>query len=434
MQPFTSAFGIVARRYGGLKGFYSAPFLRSNTLLFSRSFLRHFALISTPSAAAMSTVSPPDVTIASINPKHLQEDLNANSDFFPFDEILYCNSGNPHSLGQPPVTFFREVLALCSHPSILNRDETHVLFSFTEVAVRSKQILSQWMRVWWRQMMLLFLKQFEDAMARAGEILDLFPARATGAYSNGQGTEGLCEAIASGIASRDGFPCNVDDILLTDGASSAVRMMMQLLIMSEKDGIMCPFPLCPLYSASIALQGGFLVPYYLDETSGWSIDIPELRKQLEDAQSQGITVKALVVINPGNPTGQVLTEENQRRIVEFCKEKSLVILADEVYQDNIYAEDKKFNSFKKISRSMGYCGKDLSLVSFHSVLKGFYGECGKRGGFMEITGFSADAIAQCRKLAIVNYCCPNISGQILASLIMNPPKSGDKSYESFFVE
>jgi alanine transaminase len=209
--------------------------------------------------------------------------------------------------------------------------------------------------------------------------------------------------------------------------------MMQLLIASEKDGILCPIPQYPLYSASIALHGGTLVPYYLDEATGWGLEISELKKQLEAAKSKGITVRALVVINPGNPTGQVLAEENQRSIVEFCKREGLVLLADEVYQENVYVPEKTFHSFKKISRSMGYGEKDISLVSFQSVSKGYHGECGKRGGYMEVTGFNPDVREQMYKVASVNL-CSNISGQILASLVMSPPKVGDESYESYCAE
>ncbi|PPD80778.1 hypothetical protein GOBAR_DD22290 [Gossypium barbadense] len=72
------------------------------------------------------------------------------------------------------------------------------------------------------------------------------------------------------------------------------------------------------------------VPYYLDEATGWGLEVSELKKLLQEAKSNGITVRALVVINPGNPTGQVLAEENQKAIVEFCKEEGLVLLADEV--------------------------------------------------------------------------------------------------------
>ncbi|KAJ3673202.1 hypothetical protein LUZ60_006576 [Juncus effusus] len=392
--------------------------ISSSLLSNSRSPLLS-SYFTTEAASAMASKPNPPVTVDSINPKvlkceyavrgeivthaqRLQQELQTHPGSHLFDEILYCNIGNPQSLGQQPVTFFREVLALCDHPALLDKSETAALFS-------------------------------SDSIERAWQILDVIPGRATGAYSHSQGVKGLRDAIAAGIESRDGFPCNPDDIFLTDGASPAVHMMMQLLITSEKDGIFCPIPQYPLYSASIALHGGSLVPYYLDESTGWGLEVSELKKQLESARSKGINVRALVVINPGNPTGQVLGEENQRQIVEFCKNEGLVLLADEVYQENIYVEDKKFNSFKKIARSMGYGDADLPVVSFQSVSKGYYGECGKRGGYMEITGFSADVREQIYKVASVNL-CSNISGQILASLVMNPPKVGDESYESFMAE
>uniref|UniRef100_A0A452XY43 Aminotransferase class I/classII large domain-containing protein n=1 Tax=Aegilops tauschii subsp. strangulata TaxID=200361 RepID=A0A452XY43_AEGTS len=165
------------------------------------------------------------------------------------------------------------VLALCDHPDLLKKEEIKTLFS-------------------------------ADSISRAKQILALIPGRATGAYSHSQGIKGLRDAIASGIASRDGFPANADDIFLTDGASPGVHLMMQLLIRNEKDGILVPIPQYPLYSASIALHGGSLVPYYLNESTGWGLEISDVKKQLEDARSRGIDVRALVVINPGNPTGQ----------------------------------------------------------------------------------------------------------------------------------
>jgi alanine transaminase len=93
----------------------------------------------------------------------------------------------------------------------------------------------------------------------------------------------------------------------------------------------------------------------------------------------------------------------------------------QVYQENVYEEGKKFHSFKKVARSMGYGDKDISLISFQSVSKGYYGECGRRGGYMEVTGVSQDVKEQLYKVASVNL-CSNISGQILMSLVMNPPK------------
>ncbi|KAL5579674.1 hypothetical protein UlMin_012116 [Ulmus minor] len=389
----------------------------SSSASLSSSQSRFLSSTSMADSSTSSHVSP--VTLQTINPKvlkceyavrgeivsiaqSLQQELQEKPGSLPFDEILYCNIGNPQSLGQQPITFFREVLALCDHPAILDKSETQGLFS-------------------------------ADAIERAWQILDQIPGRATGAYSHSQGIKGLRDTIAAGIEARDGYPANPNDIFLTDGASPAVHMMMQLLIRSEEDGILCPIPQYPLYSASIALHGGTLVPYYLDEATGWGLETSELKKQLDAAKSKGISVRALVVINPGNPTGQVLAEENQRQIVEFCKQEGLVLLADEVYQENVYVPDKQFHSFKKVSRSMGYGEDDIALVSFQSVSKGYYGECGKRGGYMEVTGFSSEIREQIYKVASVNL-CSNISGQILASLVMSPPKVGDESYESYDAE
>ncbi|KAB1993989.1 hypothetical protein ES319_D13G069100v1, partial [Gossypium barbadense] len=293
----------------------------------------------------------------------LQQEIQAKPKAYPFQEILYCNIGNPQSLGQKSITFFREVLALCDHPAILAKSETQALFSV-------------------------------DSIERARKILDQIPGRATGAYSHSQGIKGLRDTIAAAIEAHDGFPADPNDIFMTDGASPA------LLIRSEKDGILCPIPQYPLYSASIALHGGTL-----------GLEVSELKKQLQEAKSNGITVRALIVINPGNPTGQVLAEENQKAIVEFCKEEGLVLLADEVYQENVYVPEKKFHSFKKVARSMGYGEKDIHLVSFQSVSK----------GYMEVTGFGADVREHIYKLASVNL-CSNITGQILASIVMSPPK------------
>ncbi|KAH9713885.1 Alanine aminotransferase 2 [Citrus sinensis] len=389
---------VIGRGRNFLNRSHQQNLLSSSSSHCQSRFLSSTSVIDSPSSSSMAPTSSPAITVDSLNPKVLKCEYAVRGEIVSIAQILYCNIGNPQSLGQQPITFFREVLALCDHPSILDRSETQGLFS-------------------------------ADSIERAWQILDQIPGRATGAYSHSQGIKGLRDTIAAGIEARDGFPADPNDIFLTDGASPAVHMMMQLLIRSENDGILCPIPQYPLYSASIALHGGTLVPYYLDEATGWGLETSEVKKQLEAAKAKGITVRALVVINPGNPTGQVLAEENQRAIVEFCKKEGLVLLADEVYQENVYVPEKKFHSFKKVSRSMGYGEKDISLVSFQSVSKGYYGECGKRGGYMEVTGFSAEVREQIYKVASVNL-CSNISGQILASLVMSPPKTLEDAFNS----
>ncbi|CAM0951484.1 unnamed protein product [Alopecurus aequalis] len=334
--------------------------------------------------------------------ERLQEELNKNPGSRPFQEIIYCNLGNPQALGQRPISFFREVLSLCDNPTLLKRDEARMLFS-------------------------------PCAINRARKIVDAMPGRDSGPYTPCQGIKILRESVADGIAGRDGYPSRSEHIFLTDGASSAVNLSMQILIRSEEDAILCPLPEYPLYSASIMLHGGTMVPYNLSENGDWGLEIFEVKRCLEEARISGLTVRAMVVINPGNPTGQVLTVTNQEEIVEFCRKEGLVILADEVYQDNVYVEDRKFNSFKKVARSLGYNENDISIVSYHSVSMGYYGECGRRGGYMEICGFGEDVMGEIRKVASLTL-CPNIGGQILTSLMMDTPKIGDDCFDRFMAE
>jgi len=123
------------------------------------------------------------------------------------------------------------------------------------------------------------------------------------------------------------------------------------------------------YSALIAKLAGRQVGYYLDESNNWAADEAELNKRLEEAQQHGLDVKALALINPGNPTGQVYTREELATICKFCAENGIVLLADEVYQRNVYAKDKEFFSTKKIALETPGC-ENLQLVSFHSTSKG----------------------------------------------------------------
>jgi alanine transaminase len=88
-------------------------------------------------------------------------------------------------------------------------------------------------------------------------------------------------------------------------------------------------------------RDGVAVPYYLDEANEWGMSVESLQQALDSARAEGTAVKALVVINPGNPTGQLLTYENMAGILEFCAKESIVLFADEVYQTNNYVSTLK---------------------------------------------------------------------------------------------
>ena len=122
-------------------------------------------------------------------------------------------------------------------------------------------------------------------------------------------------------------------------------------------------------------------------------------------------MRALVLINPGNPTGQVLSPEAVQDVCKFCKKHGLVLLADEVYQENVYHPTKTFTSAKKAAFDAGVLG-EFELVSFHSTSKGIWGECGRRGGYMELQGFDADVAAQIYKLASSGL-CSGLPGQVM---------------------
>ena len=186
-----------------------------------------------------------------------------------------------------------------------------------------------------------------------------------------------------------------------------------------------------MYSATLSLINATPVQYYLNEDQDWGLSVDGLKKSVDEARAKGVDVRALAIINPGNPTGQCLTEENIREIIDFAQKEKLVLLADEVYQTNIYKPDQRpFHSFKKVLRSMGDDYNNVELFSFHSTSKGMIGECGRRGGYLECVNIDDDVLAQLYKVASISL-CPNVHGQIMTDLMTNPPVEGDASFEQY---
>ena len=312
-------------------------------------------------------------------------------------EIIYCNIGNPQSLGQKALTWNRQILALCEYPALM--DLAPGAFP-------------------------------ADAIETAKAIL-AGTKHGLGAYSESRGVRFIREAVAEFILERDHIGVDPDAIFLTDGASKGVQTILRLLLSGPRDGIMVPIPQYPLYSASITLYEGRMVPYYLDEANGWKLSRTMLEASLAQAQGEGTHVKAICVINPGNPTGAVLDEGNIAMIIDFAKAHGLSILADEVYQENIYLPGDEFVSFAKVLHQSE--AKDVSLFSFHSCSKGFLGECGVRGGYFEYRNVPEDVAAQILKLQSVSLCA-NLAGQTATYAMVRPPKPGMPSYTQYAAE
>lgn len=166
-----------------------------------------------------------------------------------------------------------------------------------------------------------------------------------------------------------------------------------------------------------------------DEENEWKLSIDELQSALEREKGNCIP-KAIVVINPGNPTGSVLTEENIREIIKFAKKHDLMIIADEVYQHNIWKEGAKFHSFKRVMHDLGI---KIELASMMSSSKGYMGECGLRGGYCEFINLDPSVKTMFLKMLSARL-CSSILGQISMDCVVAPPKPGDESYEVFVKE
>ena len=126
-----------------------------------------------------------------------------------------------------------------------------------------------------------------------------------------------------------------------------------------------------------------------------------------------------------------MDRDNVAMVIKFAKANNLSILADEVYQDNIYLEGDTFTSFAKVMVELGE--KDVSLFSFHSCSKGYFGECGQRGGYMEVRNVPANVMSEILKLQSVSL-CSNLTGQMATYCLVRPPKVGEPSYELFAKE
>lgn len=313
-------------------------------------------------------------------------------------EIIYCNIGNPQALKQKPLTYLRQVLSICEYPELLAKVGANVFP--TDVVELSKHVIAE-------------------------------TKNGLGAYSDSKGYAFVRKAIAEFIQDRDGIEADPEAIYITDGASKGVQTALRLLIADDQDGIMIPIPQYPLYSATIRLLSGTQIGYYLDEANHWQLSEAMLEESFLKAQKDGTRVRAIVIINPGNPTGSALDEANIRMIVNFAQRRRLSILADEVYQENIYQAGKRFISFASVMNSMGV--EDVALFSFHSCSKGFLGECGLRGGYFEIRNVPKDVAEQITKLQSINL-CSNTTGQIATYLMVKPPKESAPSHARYVEE
>jgi len=328
----------------------------------------------------------------------IKKELADGTGNYPFKEITPVNIGNPQILGQPPLTFHRQVLSILLYPELMKCD----MFP-------------------------------EGVKKRAQYYLDRIAGN-IGAYAPAPGYPFVRENIAKFLEKRDGVPSHADHIQMIDGSADGVIDIISAHISDHQTGIMIPIPQYPLYSGSITYLGGTEVPYYLEEESGWQVSIQHLEEVYKEATEKGVKVKAIVVINPGNPTGQILNEETMKEFIKFAYDRGLSLLADEVYQDNVWT--KKWTSFRKVVASMDSPYNKLPVYSINSCSKGYYGECGLRGGYIEFFNVDPDVEAQIKKITTLSLSV-NTIGQITMDMIARPPteeENGKEVTEQYYRE
>ena len=190
----------------------------------------------------------------------------------------------------------------------------------------------------------------------------------------------------------------VDDVYLGNGASELISMSMNALL-DAGDEVLIPSPDYPLYTAVVSLSGGTPVHYHCDEGSGWMPDLDDIRKKVTP------NTKAIIVINPNNPTGALYPLEILEGIVEIARQHQLIVFADEIYDKTLYDGETH--------TSIASLADDVLFLTFNGLSKN-YRSCGYRAGWMVVSGNkkpAKDYIEGLNMLASMRLCA-NTPGQL----------------------
>ena len=176
-------------------------------------------------------------------------------------------------------------------------------------------------------------------------------------YSDSKGIQAARRAVFTRYELVEGFPrFDVEDVYLGNGVSELITMTLQALL-DNGDQVLIPAPDYPLWTASTSLAGGTPVHYLCDETQGWAPDIADLEAKITDR------TKALVVINPNNPTGAVYRRDVLTQMVELARRHELLLLADEIYDKILYDDASHI--------SLATLAPDLLTLTFNGLSKAY---------------------------------------------------------------
>lgn len=195
-------------------------------------------------------------------------------------------------------------------------------------------------------------------------------------YSASEGIPEAREAIRRDAEERKGIR-GVREVLIGHGASEPIELMLNALL-EVGEGVLVPSPGYPLYSAVLAKVGGRPIPYQLDESNGWQPDLAHIERQVDAG------TRAIVIINPNNPTGSVANRATLEAVLEIAARHQLVVLSDEIYDRMLIDEDTGFVS-------TGSLRDDVPVATFAGLSKVWLGP-GLRMGWTILSG-PADTLA-----------------------------------------
>lgn len=148
-------------------------------------------------------------------------------------------------------------------------------------------------------------------------------------YSDSRGVPEARAAIAAEATRKGVKGITAEDVIVTAGASEGITMALGA-ILNPGENVLTPSPGYPQYTGLVNYYGAQMNPYYLDEDNGWMPDVDDIRQKINDK------TKAIIVINPNNPTGSVCDKKIMLEIIEIAKEHNLIILSDEIYDKLIF--------------------------------------------------------------------------------------------------
>jgi alanine-synthesizing transaminase len=216
-------------------------------------------------------------------------------------------------------------------------------------------------------------------------------------YSESRGILSARRAVVSRYQEVPGFPdVDVDDVYLGNGVSELIMMTLSALL--DDDEVLIPTPDYPLWTAATSLAGGTPVHYLCDEENSWQPSVEDIRARITPR------TKALVVINPNNPTGAVYSRELLSELVQVAREHSLLLLADEIY-DRVLYDGAEHTSLATLAH-------DLLVLTFNGLSK-TYRVAGYRAGWVVISGprHHAGGFLEGIELLASTRLCPNVPAQ-----------------------